>query len=288
MKLFHEEQHYSGGNMVKKRVFILFIIFMFMGSTVYARQQNDYEVHFLDTGQSDCILIKAEDKNYLIDTGASYYTNKILGYLKILRVNKIDTLILTHYHDDHYGSLLKIVDDIKVDNVLLPKYTSTFKNYFHKLLTEKNVNVKYVSDNMDIKYKKMSLKALVPNNQTFKNDNNNSILLQGKIDDINYLFAGDCEREEEEYMLKMNKLKKCDVLKVPHHGLNTSTTGKLLDKICPKVAVVTSNGVETPDMKVINRISQKGIIVIRTDIYGSAIIKKQVLSTSKGKLNVKL
>ncbi|WP_123052894.1 MBL fold metallo-hydrolase [Clostridium sp. JN-1] len=272
---------------MKKRILILFIIFIFIGSTVYAKQ-GEYEVHFLDTGQSDCILIKAEDKNYLIDTGAAYYTDKILAYLKSLKVTKIDGLILTHYHDDHYGGLLKIADEINVDTVFLPSHYSEFKDYFRKELTNKNVNIKYISDNYDIKYKKMELKSLAPSEVSKKNENNNSIMLQGKIDDVHYLFAGDCEKKEEKYMIEMNKLEKCDVLKVPHHALNTSTTDELLDKICTKIAIVTSNGVETPDMKVINRMSQKGIIVIRTDIYGGIIIKKQILTTARGGVSIKL
>lgn len=272
---------------MKKRIFIFFIIFILIGSTVYAKN-GEYEVHFLDTGQSDCILIKAEDKNYLMDTGASYYTDKILEYLKNLKVTKIDGIIITHYHDDHYGGLLRITDEIKVNTVFLPNYYNKSKDYFCRELTKKNVNIKYIGDNCDIEYKNMKLKSLAPNEVSKKIENNNSIMLQGKVDDVNYLFAADCQKEEENYMIKMNKLEECDVLKVPHHALNTSTTNELLNKVCPKIAIVTSNGVETPDMKVICRISQKGIIVVRTDIYGSIVIKNQVLSTAKGRVNVKI
>ncbi|MBC2579483.1 MBL fold metallo-hydrolase [Clostridium sp. DJ247] len=62
----------------------------------------------LDTGQSDCMLIRGDNKNYLIDTGAAYYSDKIISYLNSNGINTIDMLILTHYHDDHYEGMLKI------------------------------------------------------------------------------------------------------------------------------------------------------------------------------------
>ncbi|WP_199798392.1 ComEC/Rec2 family competence protein [Clostridium fermenticellae] len=271
--------------MVKKKIFIFLMLFILIGDTVYAKH-GEYGVHFLDTGQSDCILIKADDKNYIIDTGASYYTNKIIRYLKELKIDNIDGVILTHYHDDHYGGLIKIVDNIKVNNVFLPKHYNEVKDDICKELNQRNINIKYIDKNSAFKYKRMKLKFLLPDKVNRRNENNNSVMICGEIDNINYLFAADCEKEEERFMTKKNKLEKCDVLKVPHHALNTSSTNEFLEKIDPKIAIVTSNGVETPDMRVINRISRRGIMVVRTDIYGNIVISKHNLTTGNGRVNI--
>lgn len=270
-----------------KKVIILFLIILCTTSNVLAKQ-GIYEVHFLDTGQSDCILIKADTKNYLIDTGASYYTDKILKYLDSNGINNIDKIILTHYHDDHYGGLLKIAENKKVNTILMPSHNNEIKYDLYKQLIEKGIDVKYVSTGYTIKDKKMKLKIIEPIKENKKIENNNSLILQGEIDGVKYLFAGDCEKEEEKYMLKADRLKHCDVLKVPHHGLDTSTTKEFLKKLCPKVAIITCNGVETPDEKVINRINKYGIIVVRTDLQESIIIKNGILRMSKTGLTINL
>lgn len=272
---------------MKRKIIILFIIVIFATSSAFAKQ-NKCEVHFLDTGQSDCILIKTDIKNYLIDTGAAYYSDKILKYLDLNGINKVDTLILTHYHDDHYGGLLKIADSRKINKVLLPMHNNKIKFSIYKELTKRGVAVKYISNNYILKEGRVNLKVIAPLKKDKKIENNNSIVLQGEIDGISYFFAADCEMEEEDYMVKMNNINCCDILKVPHHGLNTSSTESFLKKVSPKVAIVTCNGVESPEGKAMSRISETGSIILRTDLQGNIVIKNGILNMSKLDLNIKI
>ncbi|WPC42357.1 ComEC/Rec2 family competence protein [Clostridium sp. JS66] len=272
---------------MKRKLMILFMIIILTTNSVLAKQ-NRYEVHFLDTGQSDCILIKTDINNYLIDTGASYYSDKILKYLDANEINKIDTVILTHYHDDHYGGLLAIAESKKINKVLLPMHDDKIKYTIYKQLTKKGISVKYIPNNYILKEEKMNLKALTPFKEDKRIENNNSIILQGEIDGINYLFAADCEKTEEEYMINNNKISHCDILKVPHHGLNTSSTEGFLKKASPKIAIITSNGVESPENKALNRISNIGSIVIRTDLQGDIVIKNGNLQMTRSDLSIKI
>lgn len=263
----------------KIAAFILIIIILISG-TVYA-QQDKYEVHFLDVGQSDCTLIKSHNKSYLIDTGAAYYGDRILEYLKQNNIEKIDSIILTHYHDDHYGGLLKLVENKKVKNVMLPVHYDKMKYDILKNLAEKKVKVKYIDGKWKLKKGRINLRAIGPIEEDSIIENNNSIVLQGEIDGIRYLFAADCEKKEEEDMIKNNLVEKCDVLKVPHHALNTSSTEDFIDAVKPKVAVVTSDGVGTPDMKIIERMSSRGIMVLRSDLHGNIVIKDEYVKCDK-------
>lgn len=274
---------------MRKKVvtFIFFIIIVSMSSTVFA-DYGRYEVHFIDTGQSDCILIKALNKNYLIDTGASYYTNKILEYLNSNEINNIEGIILTHYHDDHYGGLLKIVDSKKVGTVFIPTHYNEMRYYLFSTLTEKGVNVKYINKGWQLKYGKVNLEAIGPIKEDKKIENNNSIVLQGKIDGIKYLFSADCEKQEEKDMINSDELKECDILKIPHHSLDTSSTEEFLEAVKPKIAIVTCNGVETPDDKIIKRISEKVKVLFRTDIHGNVIINNEYIRGRKGEINIRV
>jgi beta-lactamase superfamily II metal-dependent hydrolase len=273
---------------MKKRIIVFFtIVIILISRDVYARH-NKYEVHFLDVGQSDCILIKGHNKNYLIDTGAAYYTDKILKYLEENNVNKIDSIILTHYHDDHYGGLLKLVESKKVKSVLIPTHYNEVKSDLYKSLIHMKVKVSCIKNNWNLRKERIDLKVVGPIKEDSNIENNNSIVIQGEIDGVKYLFAADCEKDEEEDMIKSNVIGKCDVLKVPHHSLNTSSTENFINIVNPKVAIITSNGVETPDMKVVERISSKGSIVLRSDVYGNIVVKDGFLKCDKNELNLKL
>lgn len=273
--------------MRRKAIMFILIIIISISSTVSATHDR-YEVHFLDTGQSDCILIRGWNKNYLIDTGGAYYTGRILQYLNLNAINNIDMIVLTHYHDDHYGGLLKIIEKKKVHTVILPKHYSEMKYEFYKSLTEKGVKVKYINEEWKLKFGKINLKAIGPIREDDKIENNNSIVLQGEIDGVKYLFAGDCEKQEEEDLISNGELKECDVLKVPHHSLNTSSSEEFIKALKPKIAVVTCNGVETPDLKIIKRIREKGSIVLRTDINGNVIVKNRFIKGSRDGVNIRI
>lgn len=273
--------------MRRKVIIVVMLIIVCISNTVSAKHDK-YEVHFIDTGQSDCILIRGQNKNYLIDTGAAYYTNRILDYLNLNEINKIDSIILTHYHDDHYEGILKIVENKKVRRVFLPMHDNDIKYDLYKKIADKNTKVKFIGSNFKIKHGKINLKAIGPIKEDKKIENNNSVVLQGEIDGIKYLFAGDCEKQEEEDLISSGKLAACDILKVPHHGLNTSSSEEFLNVIKPKVAVVTCIGVGTPDLRIIKRIREKGSIVFRSDINGNTIVKDGVIKDSKTGINMRI
>ncbi|CAB1251492.1 ComEC/Rec2 family competence protein [Clostridium sp. HV4-5-A1G] len=272
---------------MKRILAIIFVIIMYMDNVALAKFGN-YEVHFLGVGQSDCILIKTDDKNYLIDTGAAYYTKRIIRYLDLNQVKSIDGIILTHYHDDHYEGIIKIAQSRKVCKVYLPDHRNYIQNIMSDKLNKMGVDVEYIKRGWEIKNYGCVLKAIGPVRESKTVENNNSIVLQGKVNGLQYVFAGDCERSEEEDILKTGELKKCDVLKVPHHGLNTSTTNRFLDRVEPRVAIITSDGVGTPDKRVENRLINKGAIVWRIDNQGNIVIKNDILYCSKNYTSIRL
>jgi len=271
---------------MKKKIFsILMVLIFFITNTVFSSGFK-YEVHFIDAGQSDCILIKSEHNNYLIDTGAPYYTDAILRYLNNNNIKSIDSIIITHYHDDHYGGLLKICEKLKVNRVYLPLHDNEMKYYLFKSLIQSGVSVKYMNRNFVLKDEKIHLKAIGPLKEDKYNENNNSIVLQGEIDGIKYLFPGDCEKEEECDLIKSKLLEKCDILKVPHHSLDTSSTEKFLDIVQPSIAVVSCNGVETPDLKVLSKYCKYGTI-LRADVHGNIVVKNNSIEDNKNEIVIR-
>lgn len=272
---------------MRKIILIITLIIVMGMNTIVLSDYKKSEIHFLNVGQGDCILIKGYSKNYLIDTGAEYYTRRVLRYLNVNRVNNIDGIILTHYHNDHYDGMTKIVQCKKVEKVYLPRGENSVGKLLKNKLNAMKISVEYIGQGWRLRSKDIDLQAIAPLYKNNTIENNNSIVLQGSIGSVNYLFAGDCEKNEEQSMINSGKLKKCDVLKVPHHGLNTSTQVKLLEKIHPKVAIITSNK-NTPNKVVENRLINKGITVWKTNNQGNIFIKNKTLYCDKNYTSIKL
>jgi len=259
-----------------KKILTCVLFFILVISTKAYGQDEIYEVHFIDTKQSDCILIKAGDKNYIIDTGNVKMANKVVDYLNKEKISKIDSIILTHYHDDHYGGLKAILSSKEVGSVLLPDYSSKDKNYVKEIVKNKKVKLKSLNATSEITYKDMKLKVIYPKKFNKDIENNNSIILAGEIDGIKYGFLGDCEKEEEEYFLSFKDIYNCDIVKIPHHGLDTSSTKSFIKALNPQIAIVTCDGSESPSRGVIKRLERQNTIIYRTDKYGSIVFTNKV------------
>ena len=80
-------------------------------------------IHFLNTIWSDCILIESKGKYALIDSGSDFYYPMIKKYLNKLEISELEFLVLTHFHNDHYGCILKLLDDFKIKNTYLRAYS---------------------------------------------------------------------------------------------------------------------------------------------------------------------
>lgn len=270
---------------MKKKILQGFLLFFLLvmgtiNSEVFANEKIP-EVHFIDVGQSDCILIKSGKKNYLLDTGWGYYSSRVISYLQYNNIYKIDGIILTHYHDDHYGGMDMMLKTMKVNKVYLPKHEAKDKQKVINSINKNKVKIVWIKKGWKLKARGVYLEAIGPINNNLKNENNNSIVLQGKVDNVNYLFAGDCEKAEEKDMITEGLLKKCEVLKVPHHGFNTGTSDEFLDAIKPSVAIITSDGMYSPQDKLLHRLKNRNIDIFTTKDYGNLIIKNKKIKSTK-------
>lgn len=271
-------------NWIKSAIIIILIVSSI--NIIYTSDINGFtdsknvEVNFSDVGQSDCILIKSDDKNYMIDSGREEYFDKIINYIQLSRVKNIDVFILTHYHKDHYGGLETLLKNKKIKKILLPDYCSKEKNKVLSIIKKYNAKTKFIKRGWKEKSKKIYLEAIGPLNK-YDNENDNSIVLYGKIDSLRYIFSGDCEKRAEKDMVNNKVLKKCDVLKVPQHGLNTSTTEEFSRVTNPKIAIINCDGIYTPQNKIINRLKNKGVNIIQTSEYGDIVIKNKKIKFIK-------
>lgn len=240
-------------------------------------------IFYFYVGQADCTLIINEGQTMLIDAGDKTDGILIANCLKELGIEKINYLIGTHSDDDHIGGMIDIVNNFEIENLYMP-VKETDNQTYSKL---KN-NIKRIEINDIITIG--SAKAIVKwvDNIGEYSDNNSSIVLQLNYKEKKYLFTGDIESKVEKELIKMNTLEKVDILKVSHHGSNSSTNTNFLDAVSPRYAIISSGSTYTqfPNESCLKRILEKvepeniylterdGTIWITSDGITEDVIKK--------------
>lgn len=226
---------------------------------------------FFDVGQADCILILNKGKSVLIDAGNSGDGELVVNGIKALGIEKIDYVIGTHVHEDHIGGMSDIVNSFDIGEFYLPYNETTTTTYYKKLLTsliEKKESIVEINVGDKFAIEDAKFEVMAVDNSELENANNTSIVLELEYGNQKYLFMGDAETEVEE----SRKWNDVDVLKVGHHGSNTSTSQEFLNQVLPEISVISvgeGNSYGLPKDKILTRLEKIGTTIYRTDKDGT-------------------
>lgn len=243
------------------------------------QKARDLKVHYIDVGQGDSILIQLPNgQTMLIDGGPGKHAQIVIDYLKEEKVEKIDYLVATHPHEDHIGGLPSVVNSFDIDKIYMPNKTHTTKAFEDLLLAIQNKDKKITiakAGDLILDKEGLSVEILAPEeNLNDDNLNNNSIVLKLVYENNSFLFTGDIEAAIEQSIVNKGYNIKSDVLKIAHHGSNTSTANEFLNKANPKYAVITcgkGNQYDHPHQATIDKLEAKNIEIYRTDLDGIII-----------------
>lgn len=239
-----------------------------------------FSVHYIDVGQADCSLVICGEDTILIDAGEVDSYDKIRTYLESQNVKEIDYLILTHAHADHIGSADEILKSYAVQNVIMPKYTEenmpTAKVYADLLYALADSGAKAIAAKPGNIYtlSGCSFTVLAPN-KAYEEMNNSSVVIRLVYGDTTFLFQGDAEKKAEQDILDSRLALSADVIKLGHHGSNTSSSSGYLSKVQPQFAVIScgeKNSYGHPSDKVLMRLDDMGIDYRRTDRNGTIVV----------------
>lgn len=264
---------------LKKNIILFLLIFIIFIHYNINYFRNYSTVTMIDVGQGDSILIslKRGMGNILIDTGGvvnssySIATQTIIPYLKSVGIRKLDYLILSHGDYDHSGEAINLINNFKVDKVIFN--SDSYNNLEEDIIDTLNKKkIKYYKGLEELNIDKSKLYFL--NTDIYDNENDNSNVLYTNIDGTKLLFMGDAGVNKENDILKYYDIQDIDILKVGHHGSNTSSGKEFINTINPKYSLISvgkNNRYGHPKTEVLDTLSTSKIY--RTDLNGGIQIK---------------
>lgn len=236
------------------------------------------QIHFFDVGQADSILLTNKNKTMLIDAGKNSDGDLVVNNIKALGITKIDYLIGTHPHEDHIGGLDNVINNFDIGIIYMPKVQTNTKTFEDVLDAISNKGLKVSSPDIGTKFEIGNIQCeimLCGNESKEDNLNLSSIVIRAVYNKQSYLFMGDSEIENE----NSRDWENTNVLKVGHHGSDTSSSEKFLEKIKPQIAIISvgkDNKYGHPKKVILDRLENIGTLIYRTDE------DKNVLITSDG------
>lgn len=253
-------------------IIIFFIILLIHHNINYL---NPYStLTMIDVGQGDSFLLKLKHNkaNILIDTGgiASYDDRKpydiaqniLIPYLNAEGVNKLDYLIITHGDFDHGEMAKNLIKNFKIKHIILNRENNNLEKEIIKKFKGKITNI---SEGI-IKIENITLNFL--NGLNTYDENKASLIIYTNIENRNILLMGDATKESENYILNTYNLPKMDILKVGHHGSNTSTSKKLIKKISPKISLISAgknNIYGHPHQETLKKLKNSDVYITKKD-----------------------
>lgn len=290
---------------MKKIIVLLLCIFLLAGCTEAVKTEkipvtagHEMQVHFIDVGQGDSILIESPSgKTMLIDGGVKGAGQQIVSYLKELGINKLDIVVATHPDADHIGGLMPVLDNMTIEQFYDSGKVHTSQT-FEEMLTridEKNIPYHVPKIGDDIEFDKdVNVKVLNANDQATDN-NDASIVLKMTYGNVSFLLTGDAGVALEKEMLQYDV--KATVLKAGHHGSNTSSSEEFIQAVKPEVTILSygeDNKYGHPHAEIVDRLqaigskiyatADLGTITVSTDGVNYTVNGKETSSVETGNI----
>ena len=232
-------------------------------------------VNYIDVGQGDSIFIQLPNKEtMLIDAGEAYEVDNVINYLNNLGITKIDYAVGTHPHTDHIGGLEEVINTFDIGSIYMPRASSTSKTYEDLLTTISNKGLKIKTAKSGVVVlddDNLKLEFIAPNSDSYSELNNYSAVLKLTYLDNTFLFMGDAETlSEDEITYDVD----ADVIKVGHHGSDSSSGIEFVKKVSPEYAIIMvgeGNSYNHPYQSIIDRYESVGAKVLRTDLDGNIV-----------------
>jgi competence protein ComEC len=277
-------------NKLKVRISVFLLLISLILSSCYTPQKasssesiaplSELQIHIIDVGNADAILVLSSGSSLLIDAGENNDGDDVVNYIRSQGVQSLDYAIATHPDADHIGGMDVVINELPVKKFIMsfmPKsITPTTRTYLDLLeaLDNNDVDVIQAVPNNRYTLGEAGFTILAPIEE-FNSTNNMSVVCRVDFGKRRFLFMGDAEKEEENSLLENSADLKADFIKLGHHGSRTSSQQSFLKAVNPIYAVITcgaGNRYGHPHSQVLATLKKMDITYFRTDIDGTITV----------------
>ena len=240
--------------------------------------EGNLMLHMIDVDQADSFLLIQNGQTALIDCGTRATGDNVVKYLDNLGITKLDYVFGTHPHDDHMGGMYDVITNFEIGKIILPeiKKGEVTTNWYIKLMKE----IKDSKHEMEIAevgtiytLGDATMEVIGPISKPDGELNNYSTILKISFGEMDIITTGDAEKEVEEEIVALGKNIDAEILKVGHHGSDTSTTDEFLNAVSPDYALIsTGNKYGHPIKSTMEKFERNQVEVYRTDENGSVVV----------------
>lgn len=275
--------------------FMISAVFAMVMLSGQAARINKMEITFVNVEQGDGAVIDMPYRNaVLIDGGGGTELSEdynpgesmFLPYLQRKGISRIDCAIVSHSHKDHIEGIIAAMENLRVEHLYLPKPIDEIKYFNELVITAKETGTKVHIVEKDVVLNfnsglRIDIKVPIKSIAT-TDENDTSLLVRASFGNSACTFTGDMSKISEKRYIDAGKVEPSEILKVAHHGSDTSNSGEFIEKVSPSLAVISvgkNNNYGLPSRKVLDRLSN--IRVIRTDIHGDIMITSDMRGIRK-------
>ncbi len=268
-----------------KRIFCLLTVWLLLLSltacvapapeTVALPTEGQMKVHFVDVGQADCILLQSGGEAMLVDGGNVDDSDLVVSYLLDQGVEELRYVVGTHAHEDHIGGLAAVLAVIPTEEVWCPvtEYdTKCFRDFAH-YADQQDLSLICPDPGTVYTLGEATISVLGPVYE-YEDTNNTSIVLKVQHGQNSFLLTGDAEADAELDILDEGFDVSATVLKVGHHGSDTSTCYPWLREVQPQYGVIScgkDNDYGHPHEEPLSRLRDAEVTLYRTDLQGHIV-----------------
>ncbi len=252
-------------------------LFAEVGLTEEPLSPDQLRVTFLDVGNADCTLIQCGGKTALIDAGEYATAENVVEQLRIAGVERLDYVIATHADADHIGGMATLIHELEIGTFLMPAQEflpETMSPVYHAMvdaLGDKGILPMDAQFGFTCHLGKAQLK-IISGRQSYTTENDNSILCRLSYGKHSFLFMSDVGTVVEHGLMSDGVALQADVIKIGHHGSQTSSDPQFIRLVAPTYAVITcgvDNASGHPHEATLNTLKENDVAVYRSDYHGN-------------------
>lgn len=248
-----------------KRIMLIVLTAVMAMAAMGCSAAAQLRVDFYNVGKADAMLITTpQGQRILIDAATNDEGKKLVKRFEKEGIDAIDLMIITHFDKDHVGGADKIIEALKVAQVLAPRYAKESKQhtqFIEAVETSRDTQLIEMSTAQRLEFEAGGAQFVVTAAQrtSYGKDEENdfSLVVRMTYGDTRFLFAGDAEAPRQLEILHEGDVA-CDVLKVPYHGRLTDASAAFIAAAAPKIAFVPDSDEDPASEVVLSLLTEAG------------------------------